>query len=305
MYKMKELISVCLLGALVMFFNGCSGKEVDEKTKKEERALPVKVARVKRGSIEEVIYLTGNIKGEKEVQIYADVPGKLIKKLKDVGDPVKKDEVIAMIDRDEVALKFSEAEVKSPIDGEVTRYFADLGESVFPAQSMPRSPLVMVADMDKVKVIVNIIEKDVGRVKVGQEARIYVDAYPEKPFIGYVKTVSKSLDLLSRTAQAEIVIDNPEHFLKPGMFAKVNLIVKRYIGVIIIPRTALIEREDENVVFTIKEGMAEKRIVKCGVLNDTKVQIIKGLNEGEDVIVEGNYGLIEGTKIKVSTGGVE
>ena len=284
----------------LVFLSGCGGEEAQEKGR---RALPVKVAEVVKGDIEEVINLTGNVKGRREVQIYAKVPGKLTKKIKDVGDRVKKNQVIALIDRDEEALKYSSAEVKSPISGEVTRYFVDLGESVFPAQPMPRSPVVMVADMDKVKVIVNVIERYISRVGVGQQAEIFVSAYPERSFVGEVKTVSKSLDPISRTAQVEILLDNPEHLLRPGMFARVKLITKGLDDVLIMPRSALIEREDKSVVFAVEEGKAKERIVELGATNDTKIQIIAGVEEGRKVIVEGNYGLLDGTKVEVVDGG--
>jgi len=298
MCKTRRLLLIGLFVSGNMIFAGCGKKE--DVSRKEERALPVKVINVSRGNIEELISLTGDIKGQKEVQVYATVPGKLTKKVKDIGESVKKDDVLALIDRDEEALQFSQAEIKSPIDGEVTRYFADLGESVFPAQPMPRSPVVMVADMDKVRVIINIIEKNIGRVKVNQKAKIYVDTYPEKAFIGYVSAISKSLDPMTRTAQAEITVDNPDHLLRPGMYARIKLIVKWKNNVIVIPRGALIERDDENIVFTVENSRAKKKSVSCGTITEKEVELKKGLSEGEEIIIEGNYGLIEGTIVGIS-----
>jgi len=292
--KMRRI----LLFAFIFFLNGLiigCGKKVGEK-KKEEGTIPVKVREVKRGDIEEIISLTGDIHGITEVKVFAKVPGRLIKKIKREGDRVKKDEVIALIDRDEPAMKFSKAIVKSPINGILTMYFVDLGDAVFPP---PSEPLCMVADMDSVKVVVNLSEKDIGKVKKGKIARVYVDSYPRKVFYGRVTNVAPALNPMTRKLKVEITVKNSEHLLKPGMFARVEIIVDTFKNVLIVPRKAILEEEDGDYVFIVENGISKKVKVLKGACDGKNVEIKKGLKEKDLVVVEGNYELIEGVKVKI------
>jgi len=93
----------------------------------EEKVTPVKTIPAGKGDIEEIISLNGDIRGLREVDVYTRVSGKLIKKIKEEGESVKKGEVVALIDRDEPALGFTKAEVKAPIKGTVIRYYVDIG----------------------------------------------------------------------------------------------------------------------------------------------------------------------------------
>lgn len=148
----------------------------------EEKITAVKTFPAGRGDIEEIISLNGDIRGLREVDVYTRVSGKLIKKIKEEGDSVKKGEIVALIDRDEPALGFTKAEVKSPIEGTVIRYYVDIGDSVIPQEPMPQEPVVNIAYMDKVKIVVNVGEKDITKLRKGEKVRVSVDAYRKKIF---------------------------------------------------------------------------------------------------------------------------
>jgi len=197
-------------------------------------------------------------------------------------------------------LKFSAAEVKSPINGIVTMYFADLGEAVFPAQPMPREPVVTVADMDKVKVLVHLSEQDIGKVKKRQPAEIRVDSYSDRSFKGIVTSVAPAVNPMTRKLKVEITIANPGHILKPGMFARVKIIVSEFRNVLLVPRLAVLEREGKKIVFTCENNRAEITNVLTGAEDEKNIEIKEGLKEGDEVIVEGNYALLEGTKVKAA-----
>ncbi len=294
MRKILSLFAVCWL---LFGINGC-GKEV-EKKEEIEKISQVKVITVQRGNIKEIISLTGDIHGQKEVKVYTKVPGKLGKKIKGVGEKVQKDEVIALIDRDEEAFDFAQAQIKSPIDGIVTIYFADLGEEVYPSQNMPRDPVAIIADMDKVNVIVYVGESEIGKVKKGQSALIDVYAYKDKVCEGIVTKVSPAADTMTRKLEVEISVENPGHLLKPGTFARVDIITAVYKDVIIVPKKAVLEREEEKVVFIADNNEAKMVRVLTGIEDEKNIEIKKGLTLGEKVIIEENYGLIEGTKIVI------
>ncbi len=284
-------------GHCLVFFGGCENKEKGKK--EEEKITPVKITKVKRGNIKEIISLTGDIHGEKEVNVYAKVPGKLIKKIKNAGDYVKEGDIIALIDRDEPAMDFSLAEVKSPIDGIVTMYFSQPGEAVFPAQPMPREPVVMVACMDQIKVVVYLSEIDIGKVKKGQSAQITISAYPNKTFSGIITEVAPAANPMTRKLKTEITVSNPGHLLKPGTFARVEIIIKEHKNILLVPRLSILEIERGKVVFIVENNRAKMINVLTGTEDEENIEIKEGLEENQDVIIEGNYGLIDGTQINI------
>ena len=265
----------------------------------EEKITSVKTAQVARGDIEEKILLSGDVHGLREVDVYTKVSGKLVKKIKEEGENVEKGEVIALIDRDEPALGFSKAEVKAPIDGTVIRYYVDIGDSVIPQEPMPQEPVFNVAYVDKARIVVNVGEKDISKVRKGEKVVVSVDAYPGESFPGNVVKVAPAIDLISRKLKVELEIENREHKLKPGMFADVEIIYKEHRNVLTAPKIAILERDGKNILFTVEENRATMKEIRTGAYDEEKMEIIEGISEGESVIVEGNYGLVDGARVEV------
>ena len=265
----------------------------------EEKVTAVKTFPAGRGNIEEIISLNGDIRGLREVDVYTRVSGKLIKKIKEEGDSVKKGEIVALIDRDEPALGFTKAEVKSPIEGTVIRYYVDIGDSVIPQEPMPQEPVVNIAYMDKIKIVVNVGEKDISKLRKGEKVRVSVDAYPEENFLGRVVKVAPAVDPRSRKLKVELEIENKDHRLKPGMFADVEIIYNEHSNVLVVPRISVLEKEGRTILFTVEDDRAKLREVKTGISDEEKIEIVEGLTEGESVVIEGNYGLTDGAKVEV------
>lgn len=263
----------------------------------EEKVTPIKTVLAGKGDIEEIISLNGDIRGLREVDVYTRVSGKLIKKIKEEGESVKKGEVVALIDRDEPALGFTKAEVKAPIKGTVIRYYVDIGDSVIPQEPMPQEPVLNIAYMDKVKIVVNVGEKDISKLRKGEKVRVSVDAYPGENFLGRVVRVAPAVDLKSRKVKVELEIENKDHRLKPGMFADVEIIYNEHKNVLVVPRISVLEREEKTILFTVEDERAKLREIKTGVSDEEKIEIVEGLTERESVIIEGNYGLIDGAKV--------
>lgn len=263
----------------------------------EEKVTPIKTVLAGRGDIEEIISLNGDIHGLREVDVYTRVSGKLIKKIKEEGESVRKGEVVALIDRDEPALGFTKAEVKAPIKGTVIRYYVDIGDSVIPQEPMPQEPVLNIAYMDKVKIVVNVGEKDISKLRKGEKVRVSVDAYPEESFLGRVVRVAPAVDPRSRKVKVELEIENKDHRLKPGMFADVEIIYNEHKNVLVVPRIAVLEKEGRKILFTVEDDRAKLREVKTGVSDEEKIEIVEGLTERESVVIEGNYGLTDGAKV--------
>lgn len=274
-------------------------RKTNVKESVEEKIIPVKTVPAAKGNIEEIISLNGDVLGLREVDVYTRVSGKLLKKIKDVGEEVAKGEIVALVDRDEPALGFTKAEVRAPINGTVIRYYVDIGDAVIPQEPMPQEPVLNIAYMDKVKIVVNVGEKDIPKVRKGEKVHIYVEAYPGESFLGKVVRVAPAVDPRSRKLNVEVEVDNKDRRLKPGMYADVEIIYKEHKNVLVVPRIAILEKEGRDVLFTVEDGRARLREVKTGASDEKRIEIVEGLEVGESVIVEGNYGLPDGAIVEL------
>ena len=196
-------------------------------------------------------------------------------------------------------MQLADSKIYAPISGIIARRFIDEGEMIIDATMTKNAPVVTIVDMDVIKVKVNVTERDISRVKIGQEARVKVDSYPGRILRGKVSNISPVLDPLSRTAAMEIEIGNPDYLLKPGMFARVEVITERRKNVLIVPIEAVISREGREFLFVVEENIAKLREVTTGLKNGEMMEIISGLGEKEKVVIEGAYGLKNGTRVQV------
>ena len=304
--KRKWLIAVLIVFAGLIgwqLWRGAAFRAEKKKQKAQEEMItakmalnPVNVKKAARQTLEEVLYLTGDIKGRAEVDVYPKVPGKLLKKVKPEEAYVKKDEVVLLVDRDETAMEYANAEVKSPISGIITRYYTDIGGTV-----APQAPIFNVADMDEVKVVVNVIEKDITKIKHGQQASLYVDAYPDKKFTGRVDTINQALDRVTRTAEVRIFVENPGHLLKPGMFAKVGVLINTRENVVVVPVDSVLGGYDNRYVFIVQDDRALLKPVETGISDEEVIEIVKGIKENEAVVIAGQSKLKDNAEVRVIT----
>ncbi|MDD5005604.1 MAG: efflux RND transporter periplasmic adaptor subunit [Candidatus Omnitrophica bacterium] len=294
-YKIKNYGIVLLL---ILFAAPLFGCQVKEKAKVENlQSIPVKVMKVQRMDLYNKLEYTGDIKAEDEVDVYPKVSGKIIEKVKQDGESVNKGDVIAYIDRDEVGLKFEKAPVESPLTGTVGRIYVDIGSNV-----SSQTPVALVVNMDRVKINLDIPEIYLPKIFLGQEAKVATDAYPEKEFIGKVTKVSPVVNLENRAAPIEITIDNPEHFLKSGMFVKVTLALEKHTNVPQIIKEAIIGREPDTYVYLVENNKAKMRKVSLGIHDGPFYEVTQGLEEGEMVVIMGQQRLYEDAPTVVEIG---
>ena len=288
---MKKTITylICMLMAATLTA-GC-GKEAANKEKTGE-AIPVKIMKVALHDVSKGLEYVGNIKGQDEAVVYPKVTGKVIEKVKEEGSSVAKGDVIAYIDRDEVGLKFEKAPVESPLAGTVGRIYVDLGSSV-----TMTTPVALVTDMAKAEINLDIPESYLPKIQPGQKAIIQVDAYPGEEFIGTVMRITPVVDLQTRTAPIEIIIDNADRRLQSGMFAKVNLIIEEHRNNPVILKEAVIGRMPPVYVYVIEDGRAYLRPVKLGVRKGAYIEVIEGLKENDAVVIMGQQKLKDGAVV--------
>jgi len=272
---------------------GC-GTSSKEKAKEQTEAIPVKVMRVELKDIQNTLDYVGDIKAEDEAVVYPKVGGKIIEKLKNEGDSVAKGDVIAYIDRDEVGFKFEKAPVESPMSGIIGRVYVDIGTQV-----SPQTPVALVVHMDNVKINLDIPEQYLPRISVGQVSQVFVQAYPGEEFTGEVSRISPVLDLETRTAPIEIIIPNPEHALKSGMFANVKLVIEERKNVPVIVKEVIMGKEPGLYVYALNGGAAHQRNIKLGIRQGADYEVAEGLKQGDEVVVMGQQRLYDNAPVSI------
>jgi membrane fusion protein (multidrug efflux system) len=192
-------------------------------------------------------------------------------------------------------INLEESTITSPINGVVTTKHIDQGNLIREGDR-----IATIADMNTVKVIAAVAEKYAEKIFVGTPAEIGVDAYEEKVFDAEVYSVYPALDEQTHTIQIEIRLNNADLLLKPGMFARVNLIIQRKDDVVVIPRDVILgERIGEPYVYVVESETARKRPVKIGIHQADRYEIIDGLNQGEKLVINGMNYLLDGIKVDV------
>lgn len=287
----KQMLFLALAAALAA---GCKSRETEALNNIEKDRFLVKTERAQVRNIEDYLILVGSVKALDEAVLYPRVSGKLLRNLLTEGDAVAKDQPVALIERDEPGAVYEPAPVPSTLNGVIGRVYQDSGASV-----TPQTPIALVVSQGQVRVVVDVPERYVGKVFMGQNAHIKVDAYPGTLFQGKVYRVSPVVDARTRSAAIELLADNSGGRLKSGMFSEIRLVVGARAGAVAVPSAALLAENDKRYVFVPVDGTAVRREVRTGLGNDTVTQISSGLKAGDEFISFGLYGLKDGSKIKV------
>ncbi|MRR20782.1 efflux RND transporter periplasmic adaptor subunit [bacterium] len=243
----------------------------------------------------------------------------------------------------EFSVKSSEASLKeanenlvkttvyAPMTGTISSLLVELGERVVGANMMTGTEVLRVADLNRMEVVVDVNENDIIRVKLGDTAIVEVDAYLDRDFKGIVTEIANSANTLGSTSdqvtnfKVRILIlkesyedliteKNPSPF-RPGMSASVDIYTSRKTGVLTVPIQAVTTRTDttntdpavqdeiRTLVFVSDGTYALARDVKTGIQDNINIEILSGLTEGEDVIVQPfsaiSKKLSDSTKIEV------
>lgn len=193
----------------------------------------------------------------------------------------------------EVALK--DATLHSPIDGVVDRIPVDVGEHVNAGQLVAK-----IVQADRVKIVVNVPEKDVRYCTRGQEAGVFCgEVRLDQMVKGKIYYVALTADPITRTYRIQIEMDNRKGQVRPGMIVRVGLIRRQIENALAAPLYAVVDRGDRKVIFVEKDGRAVQHDVTLGILDAEKVQVTQGLAEGERLIVVGHRDLVNGEPVEV------
>ena len=206
--------------------------------------------------------------------------------------------------------QLGDATVLAPISGIIGKRYYEAGDMANPAV-----PLVSIVQMDRVKILFDATEKDLGILAFGQKAEVHVRSYPDEVFVGKVTKISPVLDPVTRMASVEVLVPNKDHRLKPGMYGGVEITTGILDSVLVVPRHAVlestslkkIEGKDEVVktyfVYVVDDSSrAEQRELNVSYVNHSCVAVESGVSVGDELVVSGQNNLREGTKVLIASG---
>ena len=370
---MKYIFRTIPFILITLIVVNCGGKAEDEIEKKA--SIAVKAAEVANQDIQDVLEFFGNVEGEQSVKVFSTVPNRVTNIYVNIGDNVRKGQLLATINADKISdavtqaeagleatqsqyntieaefqrvqklydesvvsqshydavkaqrdaaksavkqmeaalsatsSQFQDTRIKSPISGVIAMKNYELGD-----MAAPQIPFFEVVDMDPIKVSINVIERYLGMITPGLDAIITVNSYPDEKFSGKVNIVNPTLDAMTRTASAEIIIDNGSLKLKPGMFANVEVITREKKNVPVIPDYAIIEKtaldysggkistgkvKIEKFVFTIKDSIALKQQIETGIEHNNLVEILSGIKTGDVIAIQGQHVLLDSSYVNI------
>lgn len=199
-------------------------------------------------------------------------------------------------DLEQSRLRLQENKIIAPTSGFLAERLVDIGDL-----AKPDVALMKIVNLDHVRTVVHIVEKDYEDVKIGQQAAITVDTFPDQTFSGHVKRKAPVLDPQTRTAAVHIEIPNEDFALKPGMHARVQIVFEHRPETKVLPIASLTRRKDGpgSAVFIIggNPPMTHRRNIEVGINDGELVEILSGINAEDLVITLGNRLVDEGQTV--------
>jgi RND family efflux transporter MFP subunit len=187
--------------------------------------------------------------------------------------------------------------VKSPIDGIVSVVNIEEGEMASNAQ-----PSMTIIDMDRVYVEINVTENVINDLHLGQEVVVEIPAVSDQNIIGKIDRLSPAADAKTQLYSVRVYMENNEYIVKPGMFAKLELSTDVRKDVIAVKSEAVVQNDEKMVVYVVEGDKAVEKEVEIGLDTGIYVEITKGINKGQNVIVKGQNYVDNGSIVKVVRG---
>lgn len=197
--------------------------------------------------------------------------------------------------------QLSYCKVTTPFSGYITKRFLDPGAYVTASTTSGSSTLFTLMDVDRLKAIINLPEKDVPLIPQVSGIQVIADALPGKIFKANLKKISEAVDLSTRTMAIEVDIENSGKLLKPGMFATINIMLGKKSNVLLLPNYTVLSDQIGNYVYVVNSGnIASQKYVQVGVQQNNQDEILSGIDTTDKIIVVGQALIKNGSKVKIA-----
>lgn len=342
MKHLGKTLLVLMIMSLIML--SCTEEKIEAKSMEQiyaEEGVPVKVETVKQSQFNSKRIYQAALTGIQESSAYASFGDRIDKILVDVGDYVKKDQVVVTFPKDAPSAQYYQAktafknakkslerikklnqkggisnqdldnvqaqydvaeanwqavsksvEVKAPISGMVTRIGVSESDNVD-----KEAELLTVANTKQLKAKIWVSENEIGDFTPGLEAKAL---WKNRTLNGKVERVDMSMNMRNQAFSALVIFDNPNTSINCGVTADIEVSIYNNPNSLTVERKNIIREEEKNYVYVEDNGVARKREVLLGREDGLAVEVIKGLKEGERLIIEGQMLLEDGGKVKIT-----
>jgi len=266
-------------------------------TKANLENVELKMESAQLGNLDMALKAAGRVSANltKTAKVTTPLEGRLTKLNFDLNDQVKAGQEVGLVETPELLGK--PLTLKAPIDGVIIERKATAGEVVDKTKE-----IYTISDPTQLWAIAEVKERDIGAVKTGQEASFTVLAYPQEKFHGKVVLIGNQVEAGSRTLEVRIAVDNSDGRLKAGMFADIEIVTTVLDNVLLIPDDALQTDGENPIVFVALDGNKfEKRVVKPGLEQQGRVQVLEGLKAGEKIVTQGSF-ILKSEMLKAELG---
>ena len=335
-----KYISLILSAAAIVALSGCAKEEKKVLTDDADEKPVVEVDVAYERPVDLTRSYTANVEADNINNIAPQMSNRIEAITVDVGDRVSKGQVLVRLDaanadQQRINLELTETQYKralqlleigagtqsavdqlkaqldaqraqyqntmtntvltSPISGVVTARNYDPGD-----MSGAQPILVVGQTTPNVKVIINVNESDVAAVKTGMDVDIAFDSYPGETFKGRISRIAPAVDVNSRTFPAEVLVQNTDGKIMPGMFARVNIMLGTRDNVV-VPDRAVVKQSGsaKKFVYTYSDGRVSFKPVELGQRIDNSYELLSGINNGDTVVISGQVRLADGVEVLV------
>ncbi|MGQ0701371.1 MAG: efflux RND transporter periplasmic adaptor subunit [Panacagrimonas sp.] len=212
----------------------------------------------------------------------------------------ERDTATASLDLAAASLSLARAQaaktvIRAPFAGRVGLRSASVGDYVNPGQD-----LVVIEDLERIKLEFRLPELALPDVREGQDLQVELDAYPGQKFPAKLYAIDSRVADDTRSIAARALLDNADGRLRPGLFARINLVVERKTDALLIPEQAIVARGNRSFVYVVESGKAVEREIRVGQRRDGQVEILSGVQAGAPVVTSGLQRIGDGVPVQAA-----
>lgn len=261
----------------------------------ESAPIPVRVVEAELGDVRRFIKVNGDVITKRRVTVYAAISGKLVSLEARVGDYVEKNRVLAYVDPSRPGESYAQSPVEAAISGTVISMPVHVGDMI-----TPQSPVATIGDLRDLQIETYIPERFIASLRAGQPGEVRFEAFPGELFQARVTEIDPVVDPVSRALGIRLEPARWDRRVRPGMFASIELTTESRSGVLTVPRDSVLRYYGETVVFVADlEGTAHRRSVTLGIEGEKNFEVLEGLEEGEQIVIEGQNFLGDKDRIRI------
>lgn len=261
----------------------------------EDTAFAINVTRPVRGEIRNYLELNGDIEPASSVDVYPDTNGEVANLRVRVGQTVSGNEIVAEVDRSRPGQQFEPSPVRAPVAGTITQRYVSVGSTVGPSV-----PIVQISDTNALEIRTRVAERFISLIREGQEAIVFLEAYPGASFPARVTELSPVVDPATRTMGVTLEFVRRDARIKAGMFVEIRLVTAVRRDVVKVQSNAVVRRFDKPYVFVVTDdNTVEQREVTPGISIGNQLEITDGLEADEQVVIQGQSLLDDGAQVRI------